>query len=408
MTAAAIMDGIDGSLSPIPLFLPGMPPGDPVSGNVMADAQQTTAQGVLEIQDRGYGFLRPAERDYRVSRDDVFVPPALVARFRLKAGAVLTGPTQRDKRGRGLQLAEITTICGRPAAEFLSVTPFERQTVIDPDEALWLETSPELLTTRVIDLLTPIGRGQRGLIVSPPRAGKTILLEHMTKAVSANYPGVTLMMLLVDERPEEVTHFKRQTQALVLASSNDQDSDQHVRLARLAMAQAKAMAECGHDVVMFMDSLTRLGRAFNKAIPSSGRTMSGGVDIRALEEPKRMFGSARNLEGGGSLTIIATCLIDTGSRMDELIFQEFKGTGNMELVLDRDLAERRLYPAIDILASGTRKEERLVSADDLRKRHLIRRQLAGGKPQEALESLLQVMGRYPSNRQLLDALTPEP
>jgi transcription termination factor Rho len=373
----------------------------------MAKPEQSPAHGVLELQDKGYGFLRLVERDFRPSPSDVFVPPALVARRRLRSGLTLEGPVQPDKKGRGLQLADVTSICGHPPDEYATLVPFERLTVIDPEEALWLETGPEPLTTRVLDLLTPIGKGQRGLIVSPPRAGKTILLEHMAAGVHKNYPGVTLMMLLVDERPEEVTHFKRETGAEVLASSNDMDVEQHVRLARLAFAKAKAEVEFGHDVVLFMDSLTRLGRAFNKAIPSSGRTMSGGVDIRALEEPKRMFGAARKIEGGGSLTVIATCLVDTGSRMDELIFQEFKGTGNMEVLLDRELAERRLWPAIDVLASGTRKEERLVPPDELKKRYAIRRRLAGSKPVEALESLLAVMVKYPSNRELLAALTPQ-
>ena len=370
----------------------------------MADVQQ--AQGVLELQDKGYGFLRQVERDFRPTPADVFVPPNLVARHRLTTGLVLEGPVQPDKRGRGLQLAEITTVCGLPLEAYTTRIPWDKLTAIDPVDVLWLETGPEPLTTRVMDLLTPIGKGQRGLIVSPPRAGKTILLEHMAAAVRKNYPNVTVMMVLVDERPEEVTHFRRTTGAEVLASSNDQEVEQHVRMTRMAFAKAKAEVECGRDVVLFMDSLTRLGRAFNKAIPSSGRTMSGGVDIRALEEPKRMFGAARKIENGGSLTIIATCLIDTGSRMDELIFQEFKGTGNMELVLSRDLADRRLYPAIDILASGTRKEERLVTPAELKKRYAIRRRLADSKPVEALESLLAVMNKYPSNKALLDAMTP--
>jgi transcription termination factor Rho len=372
----------------------------------MSDVQQ--ARGVLEMQEKGYGFLRLAERDFRPTGNDVFVPPNLVARYRLKMGLVLEGPVQPDKRGRGLQLADVSTICGHSRDEYAGLVPWDKLTVIDPEVALWLETGPEPLTTRVLDLLTPIGKGQRGLIVSPPRAGKTILLEHMAVGVRKNYPDVTVMMVLVDERPEEVTHFRRSTGAEVLASSNDLDVEQHVRLARMAFAKARAEVEFGRDVVLFMDSLTRLGRAFNKAVPSSGRTMSGGVDIRALEEPKRMFGAARKIEGGGSLTVVATCLIDTGSRMDELIFQEFKGTGNMEVVLSRELAERRLFPAIDVLASGTRKEERLVSAAELKKRHLIRRRLAGSKPVEALESLLAVMAKYPSNRALLDAMTPGP
>ena len=371
----------------------------------MTETKQDTACGVLEVQDRGYGFLRHADRDFRPARGDVFVPPGLVAKRRLKTGLVLEGPTQPDKKGRGLQLADVTSICGHSPDEYAGLVPFDRLTVIDPEETLWLETGPEPVTTRVLDLLTPIGKGQRGLIVSPPRAGKTIMLEQMAAAVHTNYPDVTLMMVLVDERPEEVTHFRRTTGAQVLASSNDQDVEQHVRMARMAFAKARAEVEFGRDVVLFMDSLTRLGRAFNKAIPSSGRTMSGGVDINALREPKRMFGAARNIEGGGSLTVIATCLIDTGSRMDELIFQEFKGTGNMEVVLDCDLAERRLWPAMDVLTSGTRKEERLVPPDDLQKRYLIRRRLAGSKPTEALESLLSAMSKYPSNRELLDAMT---
>ena len=371
----------------------------------MTQAEQDTACGVLEVQDRGYGFLRLVDRDFRPARGDVFVPPGLVARRRLKTGLTLEGPTQPDKKGRGLQLADVTSICGHSPDEYAGLVPFDRLTVIDPEETLWLETGPEPVTTRVLDLLTPIGKGQRGLIVSPPRAGKTIMLEQMATAVHTNYPDVALMMVLVDERPEEVTHFRRTTGAQVLASSNDQDVQQHARIARMAFAKARAEVEFGRDVVLFMDSLTRLGRAFNKAIPSSGRTMSGGVDINALREPKRMFGAARNIEDGGSLTVVATCLIDTGSRMDELIFQEFKGTGNMEVVLDCDLAERRLWPAMDVLTSGTRKEERLVPPDDLQKRYLIRRRLAGSKPAEALESLLSAMSKYPSNRELLDAMT---
>ena len=371
----------------------------------MADPKQETVRGVLEMHERGYGFLRLPERDFRPAPGDIFVPPGVVRRYRLKMGLALEGPTQRDAKGRGLQLADVTTICGAAPDAYAALKPFEDLTVIDPEEALWLETGPEPLTTRALDLLAPIGKGQRGLIVSPPRAGKTILLEHMAQAVSKNYPDVRLMMVLVDERPEEVTHFRRTTGALVLASSNDQDVEQHVRLARLALAMAKAEVEFGRHVVLFMDSLTRLGRAFNKAVPSSGRTMSGGVDIRALAEPKRMFGAARNIEGGGSLTVVATCLIDTGSRMDELIFQEFKGTGNMECVLSHELAERRLYPALDILASGTRKEERFVSAEELKKRHMIRRRLAGSKPDEALESLLSVLTAHASNKDLLDALS---
>jgi len=372
----------------------------------MAEAGNDTMRGVLELQERGYGFLRHEEHNFRPTGNDIFVPPGLVSRYGLRTGVTLEGPTKPDKKGRGLQLADIQSICGHDPEAYKGLVRFEDLTVINPEETLWLETGPEPLTTRVLDLLTPIGKGQRGLIVSPPRAGKTIMLEHMAAAVSRNDPDVQLMLLLVDERPEEVTHFRRATGGEVLASSNDQDVQQHVRLSRLALAKAKAEVEFGRDVVVFLDSLTRLGRAFNKAVPSSGRTLSGGVDIHALAEPKRMFGAARNIEDGGSLTVVATCLIETGSRMDDLIFQEFKGTGNMEVVLNRDLAERRLWPAMDVLQSGTRKEERLVSADDLHKRHLIRRRLAGNRPAEALQTLLKAMEKYPSNRELLDAMTP--
>jgi transcription termination factor Rho len=373
----------------------------------MGDPQVQTARGVLELHEKGYGFLRDPGRDFRPTGNDVFVPPGLVKKWGLKAGVALEGPLHADKRGRGLQLADVTSIGGRPPDAYRALVPFDRLTVVDPYEPLWLETRPDLLTTRVVDLLVPIGKGQRALIVSPPRAGKTILLEHMASAVRTNHPDVKVVMLLVDERPEEVTHFRRSIPgAAVLASSNDQDVEQHVRLSRMAFAQARAEVEFGGEVVLFMDSLTRLGRAFNKAIPSSGRTMSGGVDIRALEEPKRMFGAARKIEGGGSLTVVATCLIETGSRMDELIFQEFKGTGNMECVLSRELAERRLFPAIDILASGTRKEEKFVSAGELRKRFAIRRRLAGEKPVEAMEALLAALESYPTNKDLLDAMEP--
>ncbi len=370
----------------------------------MAGAKPSHAQGVLELHEKGYGFLRDPERDFRATRDDVFVPPGLVKKHRLVMGMALEGPTQPDKKGRGLQLAQVESLCGRPPEEAVSRVPFERQTVIDPEEPLWIETTSEVLTTRVLDLLTPIGKGQRALIVSPPRAGKTMLLEMMARGVTTNHADVSVMMVLVDERPEEVTHFRRSTGARVLASSNDQDVEQHVRLSRMAFAMAKVEVEFGADVVLFMDSLTRLGRAFNKATPSSGRTLSGGMDIRALEEPKRMFGAARKIEGGGSLTVVATCLIDTGSRMDELIFQEFKGTGNMECVLSRELADRRIFPAIDILASGTRKEEKLVPESELRKRFAIRRRLAGDKPVDAMQTLLEALKSYETNRELLDAM----
>ena len=369
----------------------------------MAAEARATARGVLELQRKGGGILRDPKRCFRPRPEDCFVPDQWIKRFRLREGLVLEGPTQNSRRGQSSQLAEISSVNSQEPELYSQLKPFEDGVVIDPTETLYFETEPDVYLTRVLDLITPIGKGQRGLIVAPPRTGKTVMLEQMAHAIEKNNPDCLLVIMLIDERPEEVTHFRTVSGGMVLASSNDQELDQHVRVSRLAVAMAQREVEYGRDVIILLDSLTRLGRAFNKTV-NSGRVMSGGVDINALREPKRMFGAARNIEGGGSLTILATCLIDTGSRMDELIFQEFKGTGNMEIILDQEMADRRVYPAIDVPRSGTRKEELLFPSDELTQRHALRRVLTGMKPIPAMEGLLTVMGKYPTNGELLEYL----
>jgi transcription termination factor Rho len=300
-------------------------------------------------------------------------------------------------------LTEVTTIEGRPPGEGPERREFAELTAIDPREPIHLETGAEPLTMRVLDLLTPVGRGQRGLIVAPPRTGKTILLQQIAAAIATNHPEMHLLVLLVDERPEEVTEMRRTIKGQVLASSSDQDIEEHIRLAELTVARAQRLTESGADVLLLVDSLTRLARAYNKQT-ATGRTMTGGVDIKALEVPKRLFGAARAFDEGGSLTVLATCLVETSSRMDDLIFQEFQGTGNMEAVLDRRLADRRVWPAIDISRSGTRKEEKLFDAEALRRITLVRRTLSGLKPVEAMETLVQHLRKYGSNREFLEQI----
>ncbi len=291
-----------------------------------------------------------------------------------------------------------------PFVEYTKAVRFENLTTIDPIEKFKLETSPDLIETRVIDLVTPIGKGTRGLIVSPPRSGKTTVLKQIANAITENHPEVYVMVLLIDERPEEVTDFQRSVKAEVVASSNDQDLETHVRLSRFMIERCRRMVECGKDAFVLMDSLTRIARAYNNVHGGSGRTMSGGVDARALEIPRRMFASARKIEGGGSLTIIATALVDTGSRMDELIFQEFKGTGNMELILDRKLSDRRLFPAIDIPKSGTRKEEKLFPPKQIEAVRKLRRMMVDLNPIEAMETLVQALKKHKTNDELLAKL----
>ena len=357
-------------------------------------------EGYCEISGKGFGFIRDPQRLFLPSPLDVFVTPELVKRYGLRDGHWLK--VEARKNSRGLQINTIREINGQPPENAKTWPSFDDLTTISPIERIPLETVPERTTTRIIDLLTPIGKGQRGLIVAPPRTGKTTLLNHMADGVLKNHPDMKLMILLVDERPEEVTDFKRHfPNAELWASSNDMDIKSHTRIATLAIERAKRLVESGADVFILLDSITRLGRAFNNAMAGGGRTMSGGVDARALETPRKIFAAARNTEEAGSLTIVATALIDTGSRMDELIFQEFKGTGNSEIVLDRKISDQRIYPAIDILQSGTRREELIIPADQLHKINVIRRGLAGHKPIEAIERMLSFIKKFPTNEQLL-------
>jgi transcription termination factor Rho len=369
----------------------------------MSTADLATCTGVLELHPKGYGFLRNPAKNFKAASNDVYVGTPLLTKFQLKQGVQLTGLVEAAKRGQGPRLAELIEIEGRAPELYLGLRGFDELTAIDPREPIRLETGPEPLGMRVMDLLTPVGKGQRGLIVAPPRSGKTVLLQQLAAAVAANHPELHLIVLLVDERPEEVTDMKRSVRGEVIASSNDHSTEEHIRLAQLTVDRAKRIAESGGQVLILLDSLTRLARAHNKG-SNSGRTMSGGVDIKALDVPKRLFGAARQFDEGGSLTVLATCLIDTGSRMDEIIFQEFKGTGNMEVVLDRRLADRRVWPAIDIQQSGTRKEELLLDAETLGRVVLLRRSLSGLKPTEAMEALVRQLGRHRSNAEFLERI----
>jgi transcription termination factor Rho len=362
------------------------------------------AEGLVEVSGKGFGFLRDPKRGYTQSPQDIFVTPDVVRKHSLRDGQWVRGEIRRGNRG--VQLYKLVAIEGEDPERFRYLPLFEELTVLNPDKRIRLETVPDRFTTRVIDMMAPIGKGQRGLIVAPPRTGKTTLLEHIADAVAINHPEVKLIILLVDERPEEVTEIKRACPgAEIMASSNDSDVKSHTRIALLAMERAKRLVEAGKDVFVLLDSLTRVGRAFNNAVTGSGgRTLSGGMDARALEIPRKLFAAARNTEGGGSLTIVATALIETGSRMDELIFQEFKGTGNMELVLNRTIADQRVYPAVDIFLSGTRREELLLDDAELHKISLIRRGLSGHKPIEAIDRLLSFLRKFSTNRQMLSEI----
>ncbi len=364
-----------------------------------------TSTGVLEVTEKGYGFLRQTKNDFRATPGDPFVGKDFVRHGGLRTGLHIEGlVAPPSKKKGGPKLEEIVKVNGRPVAEYTDITPFNDMIVIDPAQMLKLETPGGPIEMRALDLITPVGKGQRGLIVAPPRSGKTILLQQIANSVATNNPEVHVIILLVDERPEEVTDFKRKClKAEIVASNNDQEVANHVRMAEFTIERAKRMVEFGQDVVILLDSLTRLGRAYNRYIETSGRTMTGGVDIRALEIPKRQFGAARKVENGGSLTILATSLVETGSRMDDLIFEEFKGTGNMESNLDRKLAEKRIWPAISIPQSGTRKEELLVEPWKLPKLHMLRRFLSGLNVDDEMPALLKALGRTKSNDEFLRA-----
>ncbi|MCA1802229.1 MAG: transcription termination factor Rho [Rhodothermaceae bacterium] len=361
-----------------------------------------TYSGVIEVNENGYGFIRKLNHDFSKTPKDPFVLPTLVRRMYLKMGLELEGELEKDQRGN-LRVLTVDKVNGKPIEEWMKARRFELQTPIMPIEQIKLAHSEDSADLRVIDLIAPIGMGQRALIVAPPRTGKTVLLKQIAGTIDEFYPEICLAVLLVDERPEEVTDFMRTTKGHVFASSNDKSTESHTRISELALGFVKRKAEMGQNAVLLIDSLTRMGRAYNAAQTNSGRTLSGGLDIRALEIPKRIFGSARKIENGGSLTIIATCLVETNSRMDDLIFEEFKGTGNMELVLDRDLANDRVFPAINIAASGTRNEDRFIE-ESMEERNVIRRYLLRKTPKESMISLLQVLRRTKSNQELLDQI----
>jgi transcription termination factor Rho len=386
-------------MSPAPL-----PPdsGEPLPEG--ADAGPLEAgSGVLELHPNGYGFLRSLSNNLSRERSDPFVPGTMIEKFRLREGLLLSGMVQGGRRQQGPRLKEIMDVDGMKPEDYPNVKSFDQLTPINPESWLQLETGQQPLTTRVIDLLTPIGKGQRALIVAPPRTGKTILLQQVSQAISENYPDMHLIMLLIDERPEEVTDMRRNVKGDVIASSLDRDVESHVRLAQLAVERAKRLAEMGKDVFLLMDSITRMARAFNK-VTRGDRTATGGLDIRALDIPKKLFATARVFEEGGSLTIMATALIDTGSRMDEAIFQEFKGTGNMELVLDRKLADRRVWPALDISQSGTRREEKLLEAETLHAVTMLRRTLSTMHHVDAMEQLTTKLAKFKTNREFISLI----
>jgi len=360
------------------------------------------AQGVLEIMQDGYGFLRPFA--YIPSHEDIYVSPSQIRKFELRTGDRVGGQVRSPKDNeRFFALLKVENVNGFPPEESVKRIHFDALTPIYPTERLNLETKSEELSTRIIDLISPIGKGQRGLIVSPPKAGKTILLQKIAQGISANHPEVELFILLVDERPEEVTDMQRNTQAEVVSSTFDEPPENHVKVTDMILERAKRLVEHKKDVVILMDSVTRLARAHNLVVPPSGRTLSGGIDPASLDKPKRFFGAARNLEEGGSLTIIATALIETGSRMDEVIFEEFKGRGNMELVLERKIAERRIFPAIDVKRSGTRREELLLNEEEMELNWNLRNAFSEYNPVETMQLISDTMRKTKSNEDLLRA-----
>ena len=368
----------------------------------MSETASSRTSGVLEVLPKGGGFLRDPARNFLPSAEDVQVPAELIRKWNLPSGALLEGEAGRTRRGT--VLTTVATACGLPPAEFARRPTLKDLTALNPERRFNLGASGNP-TMRIVDLMAPIARGTRGLIVSPPKAGKTTILESLATAISRDAPDTRIVVLLIDERPEEVTNFRRATPAEVLASSSDQSVADHVRLAALAMAQAECEVECGHDVVVLIDSITRMGRAFNQSGRGSGRTMSGGLDSRALEIPRKFFGMARNVENGGSLTVIATALVDTGSRMDDMIFEEFKGTGNSEIVLDRNLAENRIFPAMNLMSSGTRRDELFFSEDQYAALTILRRRAASAPPRQAMEGMLKLMEKWPTNEALLAGLS---
>ena len=362
-------------------------------------------EGVLEILAEGYGFLRSQDWNYLYGPDDIYVSPSQIKRFDLRTGDTVLGQVRPPKEGeRYLALLKVESINQEDPDKAKQRVVFDNLRPRYPDQRLTLEIPDDDMSMRVVDLVAPIGMGQRGLIVSPPKAGKTILLQKMANSITTNHPDVHLIVLLIDERPEEVTDMEEQVDAEVISSTFDEPAARHTQVAEMVLEKAKRLVETGRDVVILLDSVTRLARAYNTTIPHSGKILSGGVDANALHKPKRFFGAARNIDGGGSLTIIATALVETGSRMDEVIFEEFKGTGNMELILDRSISDKRIFPAIDINRSGTRKEEILLSPNELNRVFLLRNFLADMPPTEAIEFLLERMNRTETNQEFLDSM----
>ena len=359
-------------------------------------------EGVLEIMSDGYGFLRSLDYNYLASPDDIYVSPSQIKLFGLKVGDNIKGQIRPPKEGeKYFALLKVATVNGKTTEEIRDRISFEYLTPLFPEERLNLTTRHDNYSTRIVDLFAPIGKGQRGMIVAQPKTGKTVLLQKIANAIAENHPEVHLMILLIDERPEEVTEMARTVKAEVISSTFDEQAERHVKVASMVLEKAKRMVECGHDVVILLDSITRLARAYNTVVPSSGKILSGGVDANALHKPKRFFGAARNVEHGGSLTIIATALVETGSKMDEVIFEEFKGTGNMELSLDRKLANRRIYPAIDVPGSGTRREDLLMDKEEMQRVWILRKLMSDMTSQEAMEFLLQRMKGTRDNAEFL-------
>jgi transcription termination factor Rho len=363
------------------------------------------SEGVLEVLPDGFGFLRAPDYNYLAGPDDIYVSPSQIRKFDLHTGDTIAGQIRSPKEGeRYFALIKVEAINFEPPARGRERVFFENLTPLYPQEHIRLEADPENLSTRVMDLMTPLGKGQRGLIVAAPRTGKTMLLQSIANAITTNHPEVYLIVLLIDERPEEVTDMQRSVKGEVISSTFDEPAQRHVQVAEMVIEKAKRLVEHRKDVVILLDSITRLARAYNTIVPTSGKVLSGGVDSNALQRPKRFFGAARNIEQGGSLTIVASALVDTGSRMDEVIFEEFKGTGNMEVHLDRKLADRRVFPTIDIQKSGTRKEELLIPKEDLQRVYVLRRVLTPLSPVEAMELLLSKMSKTRTNAEFLAAM----
>ncbi|MCI0750417.1 MAG: transcription termination factor Rho [Flammeovirgaceae bacterium] len=359
-------------------------------------------EGVLEIMQDGYGFLRSSDYNYLASPDDIYVSPSQIKLFGLKTGDTVKGSIRPPKEGeKYFALLKVESVNGKTTEEIRDRVAFEYLTPLFPEEKLRLSTTHDNMSTRILDLFSPIGKGQRGMIVAQPKTGKTVLLKNIANAIAENHPEVYLIVLLIDERPEEVTDMARSVKAEVIASTFDEQAERHVKVSSIVLEKAKRMVECGHDVVILLDSITRLARAYNTVVPSSGKILSGGVDANALHKPKRFFGAARNIENGGSLTIIATALIETGSKMDEVIFEEFKGTGNMELQLDRKLSNKRVYPAIDVPASGTRREDLLMKEEELQRVWILRKFMSDMNSNEAMEFLLSRMKGTRNNEEFL-------